>query len=144
MTNHYFLELFITGLEVFHKFAKGPPAKCFQHDINEGFVGQYTYLKPQWSNQRSEAASSFKVVCRDKEDKTVDVTNLNKGIRGKYMYLIPVADDNKLKITQIQLTKNILEDMDECININEERKGRALYLSWNVEKIGISFRNFLI
>ena len=133
----YALGMYLTGFEVAHKFVKGAPSGYFQNDINKGFGGTYTYLKPQWSNDRSKAVSSFKLMVTDRKTNDVCIKGVrNKGValhcaRGKHMYLVPIYDDNALKITCIRISNSRLQNMDDSINMNEKRQGADLYLSWN-------------
>ena len=128
--------MYLTGFEVAHKFVKGAPSGYFQNDINKGFGGTYTYLKPQWSNDRTKAVSSFKLMVTDRKyDHLKGVRNkvigLHKSTRGKSMCLVPIYDDNALKITCIRISNSRLQNMDDSINMNEKRQGADLYLSWN-------------
>ena len=133
--------MYVIGLEVRHKSIKGAPTGYIKQDINKGICRRYTYIKAQTSSERALAVSSFKMVLRDEEDKAFGATNLNKGAKGKSMYLIPTYDDNELKVNQIHLTQNISEANECLIDINEKRKGQPLYLSWDTEEKGASLRN---
>ena len=129
--------IYVTGIDISHHFRKGAPEGYFDVYINKGACGKYSYIKPKVSNDRFEAASSFKLILKEKEDKSLGASNINKGINGKYMYLVPEFDESKPKITKIYLSDGHLKSANDSISIKENTNGPNLYLSWKTEKTGM-------
>lgn len=99
-------------------------------DINKGFQGEYVFLKPIYTANRSEAATKFKLKI---VMFALPYRDLAKGTGGSYRYLLPVNDlDVNRKITRIWLSGD-QEGDGYTGDINRGRGGRYLYLNWSLD-----------
>ena len=125
-------------MQYIERWNSGPPVApegFLDEDIGQGLPGKYfVYIGPIFTPDRSLAASTIDFVLSDDPIKGMD--DLAKSYGGKYRYLRPLNNDDKPKITNIQLVErnNVL---DGCTtNINSGRGGRYLYLCWTLDKQG--------
>lgn len=99
-------------------------------DTNNRFQGRYLYLKPIFTENRSEAASRFKL-----KNKLFPLQHrdLAKGTRGTNRYLKPVIDKNvNRKITRIWMSEQ-QEGDGHTDDINRGKDGRSLFLNWSLD-----------
>ncbi|KAJ8073636.1 hypothetical protein PM082_011914 [Marasmius tenuissimus] len=106
------------------------------HDINKGMGGECSYIKPEYTDKRSEAAFGFEVEVTKIED--FHAADLSKGDRMTYFrYLHAFYTYGGLPaITKVWIStvKDTTEGDGRTGDINRNRGGESLYLCWEYEK----------
>ncbi|KAF3904554.1 hypothetical protein ABW21_db0202022 [Orbilia brochopaga] len=111
------------------------PGDADPHDVNQGMGGEYTWIVPEYTSKRSEAASGFQVEITKVKD--LHAPDLSKGDGREYFrYLHAFYTFGGIAaITRVWLstTKGTNEGHGRTEDINKGRGGNFLYLCWEYE-----------
>ena len=127
ITAHY-----VKDIEVAYRDDKGAPSGFIDDNINKGFNGTFVYIRPTWTDDKFQAATSFEFKKTGDEDNSYK--NIAKGAGGEYRYLIPQTNAGGQPINTIWLTEN-KSDAVCADELNAGRGGRDLYLCWEAAGI---------
>lgn len=108
------------------------------NDINKGFQGDFVYLKPVWTTDRSKAADNIKFYIEDdfpQWAKDRGLKDLATGAGGDFRFIEALNEGSNKKIVQTKLFDTQLARTpdtwtDFTIDINKGRGGRYLYCVW--------------
>ncbi|KAI0597311.1 hypothetical protein F4775DRAFT_593444 [Biscogniauxia sp. FL1348] len=140
------LPSYISGIKVM--YGKNPPSHYISEinkgvpDINRKFGGEYVWLVPEWTDDRDKAVTYFDV--RITRSSQAGMSDLAKGARGDYRYLVPKVDvhiEKKLRRLALYRKSNRegpiqMSDIkdrgytDFSTDINAGRRGDYLHLIW--------------
>ena len=109
-----------------------------QTNINQDFNGNINYIKPTWTNNKTEAATSFNLLITYISNTNYTDITKGAGIQDDhihdYRYLIAQFDNNdEAKITNITLEEKRLSNAGwSCTgNLNKGRGGNDLFMCWS-------------
>ncbi|KAK0186213.1 hypothetical protein F5146DRAFT_1069856 [Armillaria mellea] len=125
--------LYVQSVEVVYGDSSG---SLGDQDINKGFGGQYVYLVPKYTPNRSEAARAFSFHTTDVEDMCADDLSKGDGLalfRYLHAHYRPNDDDWRPPIRNVWLTEEKTPSRDEngrTDDLNKDRGGRFLFLCW--------------
>ncbi|KAJ8091245.1 hypothetical protein PM082_004221 [Marasmius tenuissimus] len=102
-------------------------------DINRGMGGKYSYITPEYTNKRSEAASAFLVEITKIKD--LHAADLSKGDGQPYSRYLHAfyTFGGSAAIAKVWLSTTTEGD-GRTEDINQGRGGGSLYLCWEYEK----------
>jgi len=125
------LQVYVSNLDVDYTYypdAEPPSAEHLDEDINKGFGGAYTWLRPVVTTNRQEAASGFEFWRQRRP--AIGFLDLAKDTKGDYRYITALTEGGAA-VTKVWLQENRPGNGDLCtINLNIRRGGRRLYLCW--------------
>ncbi|KAH8149536.1 uncharacterized protein LAJ45_06164 [Morchella importuna] len=102
-----------------------------KQDINKGFGGEYVYLVPRYTTDRSKAASGFSVHTSFIED--LEANDISKGDGStlyRYIHTHYYLNNSDMRVvSSVHLREEEMGDGNTG-NLNKDRGGRFLYLCW--------------
>ncbi len=139
----------ITGLTVVYgKDASAPPGyTLIKKDLNEGAEGGFIYLCSSTVQDHGPPITAIQVAASDEsynddpsvkpDGYTLVFDDLNKGVKGKFIYMSYATGTNSLPITGVNVisgdTRNIWPSNDFVRvdqDLNEDAKGKYIYVCY--------------
>jgi len=101
-------------------------------DINTNGGGDYTYIRPIWTDNRDKAASSIDLE-RSRQALDGMGRDYKSGCGGEYIY-VNVKRDSEPKITEVDLVRKVPSKWNDTGDLNKNRKARSCYIIYRYEK----------
>ncbi|KAI9933968.1 hypothetical protein ASPWEDRAFT_168245 [Aspergillus wentii DTO 134E9] len=147
----YYDRLFIKDFDIIHTNDAFQPLGTVEEinmnyaDINRGFGGSFVWLRPNYTNSPSHAATYFRLITD--HNSSEEYTDLAHGAGHMYRYFIPIPNAHvKQKIIQVALLRKQgsavgIDDVkgrgfdDFSPDINRGRGGDYLHLVWRYVEV---------